>query len=86
MAGGLARRPKPVTPVAVPEPEPELDADDDAITDVVVLGEPIDAEVVGAVESVEVADEPPLDAPLLDPEEHFLTDGDPVEKPREQAD
>lgn len=85
MAGGLAKRPKPVKPVAEPEPEP-----DDAVTDVVVLDEPVDVEVVEVVEAGEVAppaerpDEP--DEPLLDPEEHFLTDGDPAEKPRDQAD
>ena len=87
MAGGLAKRPKPVKPVAEPEPHPEPD---DAVTDVVVLDEPVDVEVVEVVEAGEVA--PPAerpeepDEPLLDPEEHFLTDGDPVEKPRDQAD
>ncbi len=87
MAGGLAKRPKPVKPVAEPEPEPEPD---DAVTDVVVLDEPVDVEVVEVVEAGEGA--PPAerpeapDEPLLDPEEHFLTDGDPVEKPRDQAD
>jgi hypothetical protein len=91
MAGGLAKRPKPVKPA--PQPEP-----DDAVTDVVVLEEPAAAQapataadVVDVEEDVEEvapprADRPEPDEPLLDPEEHFLTDGDPVEKPREQAD
>lgn len=84
MAGGLAKRPKPVKPVAEPEPEPEPD---DAVTDVVVLDEPVDVEVVEAGEGAPPAERPEApDEPLLDPEEHFLTDGDPVEKPRDQAD
>lgn len=106
MAGGLAKRPKPVKPVPEPEPEPEPEPDD-AVTDVVRLDEPVDVEVVEIDDVTEVqaaqvvpevetstpspstrprAQHPDPDEPLLDPEEHFLTDGDPVEKPREQAD
>lgn len=86
-------------PTIEPEPEPEPEPDD-AVTDVVRLDEPVDVEVVEiddvteaqAAQVVPEADTGTRpraqhpDEPLLDPEEHFLTDGDPVEKPREQAD
>ena len=96
MAGGLARRPKPAKPVAAPEPDPDPEPDD-AVT--VVFGDPEELEMIAEPDEPEpIAEpvssgEPPPDAgfdPGFDPEEHFLTDGDadgdPAEKPREQAD
>lgn len=93
MAGGLARRPKRVTPAPEREPEPEADVgDEDAITDIVVLD--AQAEFPEHAESVELgtlrAPAEPLEDPPLDPEEHFMVDGDVPDvtaaKPREQAD
>ncbi|MGH3580328.1 MAG: cell division protein PerM [Mycobacterium sp.] len=94
MAGGLARRPNTVKPVPVPvsEPDPEPEPDD-AVT--VVFGDPEELQMIAEPEAAEPIDEPepPLDVefdpafdPGLDPEEHFLADGDPAEKPREQGD
>ena len=93
MAGGLLRMPKRVKPAPVPEPEPEDDFDDgDAITDIVLLD--AQPELPEHAESFELGTPPPPaeihDDPLLDPEEHFMVDGDlpdaTAEKPREQGD
>ena len=97
MAGGLARRPKPVKPVPAPEPDPEPEPDE-AVT--VVFGDPEELEMIAEpdepepiAEPVDAVVDPASDARFdpafdaaFDPEEHFLTDGDPAEKPREQAD
>jgi hypothetical protein len=95
MAGGLVRRPKKVKPAPAPAPErePEDDfGDEDAITDIVLLD--AQAELPERAESVEFGTPPappdPHDDPLLDPEEHFMVDGDlpgaTAEKPRDQDD
>ncbi|MGB5150351.1 MAG: hypothetical protein WBN99_10405, partial [Mycobacterium sp.] len=95
MAGGLARRPKRVKPAPEPEPEPEPEADfddEDAITDIVLLD--AQAEFPERAESFELgtprAPAEPHDDPPLDPEEHFMVDGDVPDvtaaKPREQGD
>jgi hypothetical protein len=93
MAGGLARPPKRAQPVPVVEPEPEPDDDDaDAITDIVLLdAQPELPEYAESFElgiPLEPAELP--DEPALDPEEHFMVDGDvpdvSAEKPREQGD
>jgi Family of unknown function (DUF6350) len=95
MAGGLMRRPKKIKPAPAPEPEPEAEADlddEDAITDIVLLD--AQAELPERAESFELGTprDPAevLDDPLLDPEEHFVVDGDApdvtAEKPREQGD
>ena len=96
MAGGLARRPKKVKPAPAPAPEPEPEADDDfgdedAITDIVLLD--TQAELPEHAESIELGaplPPEPHDDPLLDPEEHFMVDGDlpgaTAEKPRDQGD
>ncbi len=92
MAGGLARLPKPAKPVAAPEPDPDPEPDD-VVT--VVFGDPEGLEMIAEPDEPEPiaepvpSDQPPLDAefdPGFDPEDHFLADGDPAEKPREQAD
>lgn len=97
MAGGVVRRPKKVKPVAAPVPEPAAVFDDaavvddeDAITDVVLLD--AQPELPEHAESFELG-APPIehpDDPLLDPEEHFIADGDhpdaTAEKPPEQGD
>lgn len=97
MAGGLVRRPKKVKPAPAPAPEPEPEpeddfGDEDAITDIVLLD--AQAELPERAESVEFGTPPapadPHDDPLLDPEEHFMVDGDlpgaTAEKPRDQDD
>ncbi|MGW0159384.1 cell division protein PerM [Mycobacterium sp. NPDC003323] len=94
MAGGLLRRPKPA-PVAEPEPAD----DEDVITEVIVddrVDEGFEDEVVVEPEpeylDVEIVDLPERaeDHPPLDPEEHFIADGDVgdvvAEKRREQDD
>ncbi|MCV7043113.1 hypothetical protein H7J08_00270 [Mycobacterium frederiksbergense] len=95
MAGGLVRRPKRVKPVPAPAPEPEPEdvfEDEDTITDIVLLDS--QAELPERAESLELGAPPapaePHDDPLLDPEEHFVVDGDlpgtTAEKPRDQDD
>lgn len=95
MAGGLVRRPKRVKPVPAPAPEPEPEdvfEDEDTITDIVLLD--AQAELPERAESLELGAPPapaePHDDPLLDPEEHFVVDGDlpgtTAEKPRDQDD
>ena len=95
MAGGLVPRPKKVKPVPTPAPEPEPEDvfdDEDTITDIVLLD--AQAELPERAESLELGAPPapaePHDDPLLDPEEHFVVDGDlpgtTAEKPRDQDD
>jgi len=95
MAGGLVPRPKKVKPVPTPAPEPEPEdvfEDEDTITDIVLLD--AQAELPERAESLELGAPPapaePHDDPLLDPEEHFVVDGDlpgtTAEKPRDQDD
>lgn len=103
MAGGLVRRPKRVKPVPAPEPdlvdddfsdpfsEPEFS--DPFAEPEVTEPEFIDAEFVvedEPVTDVVVVDPAFPDDLALDPEEHFMVDGDvpgvTAEKPREQGD